>query len=40
LEDEELRGRLSKNALEYSRSFSWDKTAGEFMELVKEVVCG
>jgi len=40
LEDEELRGRLSKNALEYSRSFSWDKTADEFMKIVKEIVCG
>lgn len=40
LDDEGLRGKLSKNALEYSRSFSWNKTAGEFMKIVKEIVCG
>ena len=39
LEDEELRERLSENALKYSRNFSWDKTAGEFMRIIKNVVC-
>ncbi len=38
LVDEELRKTLSKNALEYSRNFSWDKTADEFMKIVEEVV--
>jgi glycosyltransferase involved in cell wall biosynthesis len=27
LEDEELREKLSENALEYSKQFSWDKSA-------------
>lgn len=40
LEDGELRGKLSENALGYSRGFSWDRTAGEFMKIVKEIVCG
>ena len=30
LEDESLRLRLSRNALAYSREFSWDKSADEF----------
>jgi glycosyltransferase involved in cell wall biosynthesis len=38
LEDEELRVRLSRNALEYSRGFSWDRTAEEFMGVVRGVV--
>jgi glycosyltransferase involved in cell wall biosynthesis len=39
LEDEELRRRLSENVLKFSRSFGWDKAAGEFMKIVIEVVC-
>jgi glycosyltransferase involved in cell wall biosynthesis len=39
LEDEELRGRLSENVLKYSRSFCWDKTAGEFMSTIEKVLC-
>jgi glycosyltransferase involved in cell wall biosynthesis len=35
LEDEELRMRLSRNALKYSRQFSWDKTAEEFMKVLE-----
>jgi len=38
LGDEGLRMRLSRNALEYSRRFSWDKTAEEFMKVLEEVV--
>ncbi len=38
LEDEGLREKLSKNALEYSRVFSWDKTAGEFMKIFEEMI--
>lgn len=38
LEDEGLRRRLSEDALEYSRNFSWDRTAGEFMKIVKEIL--
>jgi glycosyltransferase involved in cell wall biosynthesis len=34
LTDYALRGRLSENALSYSRSFSWDKVAEEFMEII------
>ena len=38
LEDEELRLRLSKNALEYSKGFSWDRTAGEFLKVLEWAV--
>ncbi|MEM3907048.1 MAG: glycosyltransferase family 4 protein, partial [Nitrososphaerota archaeon] len=38
LEDEELRNKLSKKALEYSRIFSWDRTASEFMKVIREVI--
>ena len=31
LENEELRQRLSNNALQYSRTFSWDKTARDLI---------
>ncbi|MGC9203336.1 MAG: glycosyltransferase family 4 protein, partial [Thermoproteota archaeon] len=40
LKDEELRMVLSENALEYSKNFSWDKTAEEFLKVVKGVVDG
>ena len=35
LQDEELRLRLSRNALEYARRFSWDKTAEKFMNILE-----
>jgi len=38
LEDEGLRLRLSKNALEYAKGFSWDRTAEEFMKVIKGVI--
>jgi glycosyltransferase involved in cell wall biosynthesis len=38
LEDENLRKNLSKNALEYSKNFSWDRTAQEFGKILKEAV--
>jgi glycosyltransferase involved in cell wall biosynthesis len=38
LGDEEFRLRLSRNALEYARGFSWDKTAEEFMKVIEGVV--
>jgi glycosyltransferase involved in cell wall biosynthesis len=34
LNDKELRMRLSRNALEYSRKFSWDKSAEEFLKVL------
>jgi glycosyltransferase involved in cell wall biosynthesis len=34
LTDNLLRKKLSKNALKYSKHFSWDKTADEFMKLI------
>ena len=34
LNDPLLRERLSKNALNYSKQFSWEKTADEFMSLI------
>jgi hypothetical protein len=33
-----LRVRLSRNALEYSRGFSWDKTAQQFMDVIRGVI--
>ena len=33
LKDEKLRDRFSTNALEYSRNFSWDVTAREFLRV-------
>jgi glycosyltransferase involved in cell wall biosynthesis len=38
LENETLRKTLSVNALEYSRSFSWDKAAQEFEKILKKTV--
>jgi len=38
LEDEKLRKRLSKNALKYSKKFSWDKSAREFEKIIKSVI--
>jgi glycosyltransferase involved in cell wall biosynthesis len=38
LGDESLRETLSKSALEYSRQFSWDNTAGEFLRVVEEML--
>ena len=38
LSDDGLRERLSRNALEWARSFSWDKTAEEFLKIVGFVV--
>ena len=38
LEDKNLQDTLSKNALKYSRNFSWDKSAEEF-EKVLESIC-
>jgi glycosyltransferase involved in cell wall biosynthesis len=35
LNDEKLRFKFSRNALEYSRSFSWDKVADKFMKVIK-----
>ncbi len=38
LEDEKLRKKLSKNALKYSRKFSWDKSAKEFLRIIKGIM--
>jgi glycosyltransferase involved in cell wall biosynthesis len=38
LEDEELRLRLSKNALEYAKEFSWDRSAEECLKVLKWAV--
>ena len=35
LTDEALRVRMSKEALEYSRNFSWDKVADDFLDIIK-----
>jgi len=37
LKNDVLRERLSANALNYSRRFSWDKTAAEFINVLKLV---
>ena len=36
IEDNELRERLSKNAIEWAKRFSWDKTAEAFERILKE----
>jgi len=38
LEDDALRRMLSVNALEYSKNFSWDRTAQEFQNILEKVV--
>ncbi|MEM2930415.1 MAG: glycosyltransferase family 4 protein [Thermoproteota archaeon] len=38
LEDAGLRRKLSMNALEYAKQFSWDKTAEEFMKVLEQSV--
>ena len=38
LHDGVMRERLGRNALEYSRGFSWDATAKEFMKVLEWVV--
>lgn len=38
LGDEGLRMKLSLNALEFARGFSWDRTAEEFMRVIRGVV--
>ncbi len=35
-----FRNRLSKNALDYSRQFSWNKTAETFMDKIRHVIDG
>lgn len=40
LDDERLRGRLSRNALEYAKKFSWDESADEFERVLMEVKDG
>lgn len=40
LSDVKLRIELSKNALEYSRQFSWDESAEEIERIIKGVVKG
>ncbi|MCL4384852.1 MAG: glycosyltransferase family 4 protein [Cyanobacteria bacterium] len=37
LSDDNLQEKLSKNALEYSKAFSWDKSAEEFEKVLKSV---
>jgi len=38
LDDEGLRLRLSKNALEYAKGFSWDRCAEEFLKVLEWTV--
>lgn len=40
LSNSELRARLSGNALEWSSSFSWDKSAEDFTKILDEVKMG
>lgn len=37
LENHELREKLSKGALEWSRKFSWNRSADEFLKIIEEV---
>lgn len=36
-EDEKLREKLSKNALNWSKNFSWDKSSERFLEILRKV---
>ena len=38
-EDEKLRKRLSKNALDWAKRFSWDESVKMFDRIIKSVVC-
>lgn len=38
LSDDDLRKKLSRNAIEWAGRFSWDKTAIEFMEIIKGII--
>jgi len=40
LSDDGLREDLSRNAIEWARRFSWDKTAEEFLNVVEKVSLG
>lgn len=37
LEDKKLRKRMSKEAVEWSKNFSWEKSADKFLELLKKI---
>ena len=38
LSDDKLREKLSKNAVEWAKQFSWDRSAGEFERLIETIV--
>jgi len=38
LNDDELRNKLAGNALMWAREFSWDKSAGDALEYIEEVL--
>lgn len=38
IEDENLRKRLSKNAIAYARKFTWEKSYKEFKEIIENIV--
>ena len=38
LTDDELRNKLSRNALEWARRFSWDKSSEEFERVIESVI--
>jgi len=38
LEDEELRRKLSINAIKWAKQFSWDKSAEEFERVIKNII--
>lgn len=40
LNDDSIRNKLSKNALNHSRKFSWDNTAEEFIKVLKLTLYG
>jgi glycosyltransferase involved in cell wall biosynthesis len=40
LNSDSMRAGLSRNALEFSKGFSWDKTAKEFLDVVEKVSLG
>jgi len=38
LQHEDLRKKLTKNALEWAKNFNWDKTAMEFSRILKQII--
>ena len=38
INNKELRNNLGENALKYSRQFSWEKTANNFLDIIQQII--